>query len=135
MLELEGDDYDRIVDSKKLKTYLFLLENVDGQNQETLDKIYDLSEEDCYVNFVGSNAFSLELTNKLSFHFCVKENLTAVHVLYKNASCACSWDRMDFLLEEFLKFLKLRNSLFGRKPELIRPYLQTISQNKYFDRS
>ena len=107
MMKLDVDDYDEIVDSKKIDKYIKLIQ--DG----CLDEVFQQSEEDPYVNFIGENMFTIELTHKLSFKFRTEDHLTTVHVLYKNAKCACSWNRMDFFLAEFREFLSFRDELFG----------------------
>ena len=108
MLKLVGDDYDEIVDSSILKTYLEHFE------EDAFEKMNNLSGNDCYVNLIGEKEIIIELTHKLVFKLHTKENVKSVHVVYKNASCCCRWHRMEFHLGEFIEFLKLRDSLFGK---------------------
>ena len=107
MMELEVQDYDEIVDSQKIDKYIKIV--LCGR----MDEILRRSEEDPYVNCIEENTFTVQITDKLSFKFRTENHLTTVHVLYKNAKCACSWERMDFFLEEFMEFLSIRDELFG----------------------
>lgn len=114
MLEMDGEDYDWMVDSPKLRKYLEIFEN------SGVDELYQASEEDPFTQLITDDRMLIELTGKLSFALRSDDGFKTVHVLYKNSKCACSWDRMDFFLGEFKEFLGLRDRLFGKKENFNR---------------